>query len=254
MPFTSAGSQPLFYAVRGAAAARPVVFLHGAGGSRLLWGHQLAALAGVARPLALDLPGHGRSSGPGRTGMDAYASAVVSFLQQVAKVPAVLVGHSMGGGIALTVALMRPDLICGLVLIGTGARLRVVPGLLDTVDEDFPSAVGLVGQFAFAPGAPESMVRRSRRILEETGPRTLRGDFVACDRFDVMSSLSEIRLSTLIVCGAEDRLTPAKYSTFLAERIAGSRLAIVPAAGHMVMLERPAAVSDAILAFLAECT
>ena len=253
MPFITVGSQQVFYAVRGRAAARPVVFLHGAGGSHLVWGNQLEALAHSARPLALDLPGHGRSPGPGRTSIEDYASVVIGFLQDVARAPALLVGHSMGGGIAQTVALLRPDLLRGLVLVGTGARLRVAPGLLDAIESDFPAAVAMVGQFAFAPGAPERAVRRSQRILGQTAPATVHGDFVACDRFDLMSRLPEIKVPALVLCGAEDLLTPPRYAAFLGERIAEARVMVVPRAGHMVMLEEPAVVAQAIIAFLTEC-
>ena len=79
---------------------------------------------------ALDLPGHGRSGGPGRTDIGAYAEVVREFADAL-KLPAfVLGGHSMGGAIALEFALRYGSRLAGLILVGTGARLRVAPEIL----------------------------------------------------------------------------------------------------------------------------
>ncbi len=250
MPYIIVGTDRLFYAARGKVDTTPVVFIHGAGGSRLIWGNQLADLAAVARPLAVDLPGHGRSGAAGRQSIGDYADVVIGFLQALALPLAVLVGHSMGGGITLTVALQRPDLLAGLVLVGTGSRLRVAPAILDGIQTDFAAAVNLVGQFAFGPGAAEKAVRLSEEAMTRTGPATLHGDFMACDKFDVTNRLAEIGLPTLVLCGAEDKLTPPKFSAFLGQHIAGAQVQIIPGAGHMVMLEQPQAVGQAIIQLL----
>jgi pimeloyl-ACP methyl ester carboxylesterase len=81
------------------------------------------------------------------------------------------------------------------------------------------------------------------------GPGVLRGDFLACDRFDVMGRLGEVRLPTLVICGEEDQLTPPKYSQFLVDHIQGARLVTIPEAGHMVMLEKPQETTDTMAGF-----
>ena len=73
----------------------------------------------------------------------------------------------------------------------------------------------------------------------------------ACDAFNVMDRLGEIRCPTLAICGTADRLTPPKYSTYLRDNIPGAQLVLVEGAGHMVMLEQPEAVSQAIADFIA---
>lgn len=254
MPYITVNATRIFYAARGKAASRPVVFVHGAGGNHLIWGNQLAHLAAVARPIALDLPGHGNSPGPGYQSIADYAQVVAAFLKALRdKAPAlpILAGHSMGGAIAQTVALTCPRLLAGLVLVGTGARLRVAPAILEGLQSDFQAAVRLIGEWAFAPQAPARAVRLSQQAMARTGPTTLYGDFLACDRFDIMNHLGEIHLPTLILCGSQDKLTPPKYSTYLGEHIAGARVQIIPEAGHMVMLERPTEVSQAISDLLA---
>jgi pimeloyl-ACP methyl ester carboxylesterase len=76
------------------------------------------------------------------------------------------------------------------------------------------------------------------------------GDYLACDRFDVRDRLAEIRVPTLVVVGTDDRLTPLRYSRFLAETIPGARLVEIPGAGHFPQLEQPVRVNAAIREFL----
>jgi pimeloyl-ACP methyl ester carboxylesterase len=78
----------------------------------------------------------------------------------------------------------------------------------------------------------------------------LLGDLTACDRFDVMERLEEINVPTLVVAGSVDRLTPINYAHYLVEHISGARLATVEGAGHIVMLEHPIEVADAVCEFL----
>ena len=83
-----------------------------------------------------------------------------------------------------------------------------------------------------------------------TGAEVAHADFAACDAFDVRSRLSEIRAPTLIVCGAEDKMTPPKYSEYLTQNIAGAEFHLIENAGHMVMLERPEEFNRVLLDFL----
>jgi pimeloyl-ACP methyl ester carboxylesterase len=78
----------------------------------------------------------------------------------------------------------------------------------------------------------------------------LYGDFLACDRFDVMKEVEKIVLPTLILCGEDDQLTPVKYSQFLQSLIKGSKLEVLPNAGHMVMMESPEVFNEKIRAFI----
>jgi pimeloyl-ACP methyl ester carboxylesterase len=80
----------------------------------------------------------------------------------------------------------------------------------------------------------------------QVAPQTIHDDFSACNAFDVTERLGEIRCPTLVICGTEDRLTPVKYATLLAERIPGAELKLIEGAGHMVMTEKPDLVAEAI--------
>ena len=86
--------------------------------------------------------------------------------------------------------------------------------------------------------------------MGEVRPSVLHGDFQACDAFDVNERLSEIHLPTVIVCGAQDEMTPMRFSQHLVDNIADAHLEIIPEAGHMVMLEKPQDVAGVLAAFL----
>ncbi len=249
MPYAETARGDLFYTCsQGLQDAPAIVLVHGAGGTHLHWPAELRRIPG-ATVYALDLPGHGRSSGEGCDTVTGYAEAVDAFIRAVGAERAIITGHSMGGATAMTLALDF-DCVAGLVLVGTGARLRVAPAILDGIRSDFAKSAELVTRFAWSPKAPSRLTELGYQALLNTGPDVLWGDFTACDHFDVMDRLREIEVPTLVIAGTADNLTPVKYAHFLAESISGARLAIVDGAGHMVMLEQPVETGKAVRDFL----
>ena len=228
-----------------------LLLVHGSGGNAAVWRPQIDALGDIARVIALDLPGHGGSAGSFAT-IEEAVDVVRGFVEALGLAKVVIGGHSMGGAIAQGFALAAPERTAGVVLVGTGARLRVLPKIIQTLEHDHPAGVHFLVSLAVAASAPDPL---KRTVFEETvraPARSLIADFRACDRFDVMSRLGEIRAPTLVVTGIEDQLTPRKYAEYLAKHIAGAQLVLVPGAGHYVQLERPDDVSAAMRGFLRE--
>ncbi len=252
MPYVEIVDGNLFYSLsRGEKGYPALVLVHGAGGSRLHWPPELRRLPG-ATVYTLDLPGHGRSDGPGHDTIEGYAGAVATFLSTLDIERIVVVGHSMGGAIAQALALGSPDRLTGLVLMATGARLRVAPFILRGICDDFEETVGIITRLAWSPETSPDLIELGRQALLDAGPAVLKSDFVACDRFNVMERLGEISVPTLVIGGTADQLTSVKYAHFLAEHIPSAQSLILEGAGHMVMLERPRQVSAAISGFLME--
>lgn len=245
MPTAPIQGNPLFYASRGEAGA-PVVFVHGAGSNHLIWNAQMSDLSSAARTYAPDLPGHGRSGGVGRNSIRAYADVICVLLDSLSLERAIIAGHSMGGAIAQTLALENPDRVLGLVLVGTGARLRVQPSYLEGILNDFAGTAHRFNESEFSPHADPRLKELSEKQLVACDPQVVHGDLVACDEFDVMSRVSDIRVPTLVLCGLQDQMTPPKYSQFLASKIPDSRLVLIERAGHMLMLEQPAQTTRAL--------
>ena len=254
MPFVNIAGEKLHYHYhRGALQpkAPPLVLLHGAGGSLMHWPGELRRLPDH-EVYALDLPGHSRSGGRGRTEIGAYTE-IVRELADALKLPAfVLGGHSMGGAIALEFALRYGGRLAGLILVGTGARLRVAPEILTGIRNDIEGTTALLAEWAHGEHVDPNLQRIYLRRLREVDPQVLAGDFLACDAFDRRADVAGISVPALIVCGDADRMTPAKYSQFLATAMPGARLIILTGAGHMAMLETPSrpAVVAAIRQFL----
>ncbi|MFZ5917186.1 MAG: alpha/beta fold hydrolase [Chloroflexota bacterium] len=229
--------------------APSLVCVHGAGGSHLNWPVEIRQLPG-ASVYVLDLPGHGRSAGEGCRSIEGYAAVLSDFLDALQLEQAVMVGHSMGGAIAQQMALSYPDRVQALVLIGTGARLRVAPAILQAILEDFETAVSSMVDWVYSPDASPLLRQQGQQVLAQTPQQVMHGDFVACDTFDVMDRLGEVRAPALVITGTADRLTPVKYARLLAQQIPTAHIELLENAGHMVMLERPRQVADAVSRFL----
>jgi len=251
MPYVQISDERVFYAYHASALekAPSVLLVHGAGGSHLHWGYEVRSLL-EANVYAVDLPGHGRSGGSGRCSVAAYVESILGFMNVLELEHAVVVGHSMGSAIALTLGLDHSECIEGLVLIGSGARLRVLPAILQGLLSDFDATVQSIVSYCYGSGATEQMKRLGFRQMLAVGARVLHDDFVACDSFDVMGRLESLRAPTLIITGAEDAMTPPKYAQYLVEHIEGAQLTLIEGAGHMVMLEQAGPVAQAIARFL----
>jgi pimeloyl-ACP methyl ester carboxylesterase len=252
MPYLDLNGEQIYHALhRNQEDGAPVLLIHGAGENHLVWPIGLRRLPGTI-VYAIDLPGHGKSAGQGRSTIADYAAWTVSFLDALRIPAAMFVGHSMGGAIAQQVALTHPDRITALVLVATGAKLRVAPQLLELAHRDFPAAVELVSEWEWGPTASPAIKELGKQQLLTNSPAVMLGDYRACDAFDVREQVKGITAPTLIIAGEADRMTPLKYATFMVEQIPQARLCTVPAAGHMVMLEAADTVTQTVIDFLRE--
>jgi pimeloyl-ACP methyl ester carboxylesterase len=162
------------------------------------------------------------------------------------------VGHSIGGAVAMQLALDFPSQVQALILIGTGAKLGVYPAILEGLRLNYGRAINLtIGQMAFAKNTDSKLIERAKQEALRCSPEVSLADFQACNAFDLRKRLSEIAVPTLILVGDEDKLTPPKWSRYLNEHISNSRLEVIPGAGHFVQQEQPEAVNHAISTFLA---
>jgi len=222
-------------------------FIHGAGCTKNVWEAQLSAFPGS---YATTLPGH-HSARPARAAtIAAFADAVAEELRARGTAGTVLCGSSMGGAIALELALRENLPIAGIVLIGSGARLRVAPQLFESLEADFAGASRTLARQFFAQPTPERIDAAVAEMLRVGREQTLR-DFHACDAFDVTDRVGRLRIPLLAMTGEHDVLTPSKFSQWLADRVSGARARILPGAGHLAMIERPAETNAALAAFMA---
>lgn len=227
----------------------PLLLIHGAGGSHLSWPPHLRRLEDV-RVIALDLPGHGRSPGPGCPSIAAYRDILRDFVDALKVGRFVLAGHSMGGAIVLDYARLFPERVAGLGLVGTSARLRVAPAILDGIRTDFAATTETMMGWMVGAAFPASARRLALQRLRESDPDVLHRDFAACDVFDLRNEIQGLPIPATIIVGEEDQMTPPKFSESLHASLPHSELHRLPRAGHMVQLEQPDTVTQLLARFL----
>ena len=231
--------------IAGKPSQQPIIFIHGAGGSSATWIMQLRGLSDAFNVIAVDLNGHGKSK-------DRFEKDVTkSYLDDINSVitkynQSILVGHSMGGMLTQLYALNNPEKLRGIVLVGTGAKLKVLPSIFDLLKNNFDGYIDLVGGFMFHKGASPELVEASEIEMRKCKPDIISRDFTACDMFDIMDVVSKISVPTLIIVGQYDSMTPVKYSEYLHRSINHSTLKIIENAGHAVMLEQPGVLNKTI--------
>lgn len=226
----------------------PIVFVHGAGGSSQSWSEQLSIFDTRYNSLAMDLPGHGKSEGSLLSNILDMAQFIYDFIEALSLEEFVLVGHSMGGAIAQEFVLQYPEKLRGLILIATGARLKVSQEVLGTLAAGrmpFKDVNHLYGS-----STPDNQRNEAMREMSELSPAILWADFEACNKFDRVLSVEKIQVPSLIIIGDEDVMTPLKYSQFLTSNLPYSQLKIIKGAGHMCMLEKPIEVTTEIERFI----
>jgi pimeloyl-ACP methyl ester carboxylesterase len=236
----------------GTGAFPPVVLVHGAGGNHLCWPAEMRRLKDFT-VFAVDLPGHGRSNGIGQQTIGAYSNALADFLAELGIYQAVLVGHSMGGAVALQVALEWPGRVLGLGLISTGASLEVPTELIENLSNPISMHAGIdwLKRRLFTPHARPALVKQFLQPLEDARPGVLYGDWLACARFDVRSQIPRIRqIPVWVAVGDQDRITPLSNSHFLANQLECLSLQVIPGASHAMILEQPKAMTDGLVNFL----
>ncbi|QQG48787.1 MAG: alpha/beta hydrolase [archaeon] len=225
------------------------VLIHGAGGTNLIWRGAVRELAGTGRAFAVNLPGHPSGDITCKT-VHEYAASVGGFIAEIGVERPVVCGHSMGSAIALQLAIDHPESVGGLILVGAGAKLgvdpKIVEGLRTAPMKTIEETITPMSYFKIDVG----LGREARAALSFSNLPVFLNDYLACDGFDVRRQLPSIGARTLVVCGEDDRMTPPKWSEFLAKNMQAASLELVQGAGHMLPLEKPAVTGKILQDFL----
>lgn len=228
-----------------------LVLLHGAGGSLEQWPYQIRRLPGY-RVLAPDLPGHGHSQGNAHSAIPEYAYRCHKWLDALGVAKAVVAGHSLGGAIALDLALEYPNLINGLVLVASAAQLPVNPQLLDllTVPLKVQSGVNKIISWSFARESDEGLRSKLFSQLMANRVGVLKQDFQACASFNITERLSEIRIPAMLVIGSDDHMLSRELAEETTKAMSDAKLRVIRGGGHMLPQEKPLELREAIEEFL----
>lgn len=230
-----------------------VVFLHGAGASSLSWIYQLRALRRALNCVALDLPGHGKSDDdPALDTVERLAEATLDTLQALVPGPLALVGHAMGGAIALECAVRSPERVAALALIATGAVMPVSPLIFEALRGSGEVYLRFLEDLAFSPTTPKRFVEKSSASGLPAPREVVARDFRAAAAWQRHGRLADLGLPpTLLVVGRDDAMTPVPLVEALAAELTPPpRLEIVEDAGHMVMIEQHKHLNELLVGFL----
>ncbi|MBI5652761.1 MAG: alpha/beta fold hydrolase [Chloroflexi bacterium] len=237
-----------------------VLLLHGLGATGASWQLQFPALTSAGfRVIAPDARGFGQSSYPGKLSFAEMANDFARLIESLNSAPAHIVGISMGGVLALQLALDHPRLVNKLVLVNTFAHLQIRGIgayayyalrfiLVHTLG--LPTQARTVTKRIF-PRADQTELRRalSAQIIQ-ANPGAYRAVMRALARFNVTARLASLRAPTLVVTGDADTTVRVENQFALAAGIPGSQHAIIPGAGHAVIADSPGAFNQILLEFL----
>lgn len=243
-------------------ADQTVVFVHGFPFNKNMWIPQLEGLPPSIRAIAMDVRGHGNSTtGHGFFSVDVFAKDLLVFLRKMAIRRAVLCGISMGGYIALRAYQIQPEGFSGLVLCDTNSiaddnaakqkRFDTIQSVLKNGKRAF--SIGFVNNVFAQKTLTENhaavdLIKSSiRRNTESSICATL---LALASRTDTTDSLRAITVPTLVIRGAEDRITPREQSDILVAEIPGATYLEVPHCGHLPNLEDVTRFNMELMAFL----
>ncbi len=229
-----------------------LLFLHGAGSNGGVWSRQLDHFSKRHSPVAFDWPGHGRSSGTeALASIGAYRESTSKVLDALAIDRAVIVGTSMGGLVALDLALSAPERVEALVLVSVGPKISLPAEMTETwrlvMTGRAPQPFNTTG---YGDDPAFEILREGWEHQVRTDPRVRYFDLVAATAADYRPRLGEIRRPTLVVAGAKDPLTTSADAALLASGIAGARRVEIAGGGHFLYREKPAELHAAIDEFL----
>ena len=237
-----------------ATSPRPaLVFIHGAGGAATVWLDLFRHFERERRVVALDLPGHGQSDPwhdvDDRGRIAYYRDAVGVACAHLAIKKAILVGHSMGGLVALAAAAAHPDKVAGVVMLASAASMKPAPSLLNALLASPHQQAEILAELGWSPSTPRDTVARWFRTVTGATPEITLADLRGVLAFDSEPLLREVSARVLLLAGADDLLCPPALVEASAKALRYAELAIVPEAGHQLHLEQPAATIAAIETF-----
>ena len=240
----------------------PIIFLHGFPFDKTMWKGQLDNLKSNNRLIAVDIRGFGKSiDANSELSMDLFGQDLIAFMDKLQIDKAVVCGLSMGGYIALNVLKNYPNRFEALILCDTQCIADTAEGkekrykTIEQINTDGPSEFndGFIKNVFHADSlsAKHEIVESLRSTVVANSKEAITAGLVAlAERSETCSSLSDIQVPTLIICGKQDVVTPLAQSEFMHSHIKGSTLKVIDNAGHVSNLEQPEEFNKHLVDFL----
>ena len=255
------------------ASVPPLLCVHGAGMSSVVFMDLLRRMTPGRRVIAPDLPGHGQSQRrDGAANLDGYRDTLRALCDALSLPRVVVIGHSLGAGLALSLAMADPGRVAGLVLLNGAAKLSVPDEVFGLVQASLPErdSAAIEGTRAdfidrmpdafadllFSPATSPELRARWQAMLWSADAATLIDDFVACRHIDLRDTLRVLqktwRVPTLCIAGRDDLLVPPSLVAETADLLPGAELHVLEDSGHLSHIEQAAAFFPMLDAFVRE--
>ena len=241
MPIEVIEDKKIYYSLNFQSPSRKnLLFIHGASSDSRVFLNVVENLSKKFNIVIIDLSGHGQSEGEGYRNVVDHAFICGELLKRLDLGEWSLLGHSLGGAIGMAMGVYMPKLVESLILVSTGARLRVPESFLSAIEKGSNNAQ-LNKEFLL-----NSIYDTSNRhlldylltIMNDVDPVVVYKDWLAADSFDFTRRLKGLDFRALILCGDKDLLTPVKYHEFLNDEISSSQLAVISDCGHWPFVEK----------------
>jgi len=239
----------IYYKINSNDSNTVIIFIHGSGGDSNTWQNQFK-MSNDYSIIALDLPSHGKSEKFDNLSLDLYVDVLKTLVNSLNYERIFVCGHSLGGAIIQSYYFLYPSDLTALILMSTGAKLRVSPAILESLKKDYEVYLKNLNNVAFSKNTTNNIIEEYQDKSSSIGAEVTYQDFKICDNFDTLEKTNLINAPCLIICGIDDKLTPVKYSRYFNEKIENSKLVLVEDAGHMVMLEKYEEVNSFIIKFI----
>jgi len=259
MPILQLRDIRLYYEVAG--EGDPIVFIHGLGSSARDWEYQVPFFAPRYRVVVFDVRGHGRSDKPpGPYSVPLFAQDTAALIRALEAAPAHVVGISMGGMIALQLAVDEPALVRSLVVVNSGPelvvrtfreRLMILQRFLIVRLLGMRKMGEVLSQRLFPRPDQAPLRQMFVERWAENDPRAYREAMRALVGWSVADRLGDIRCPTLVIASDQD-YTPVSAKEAYVARMPNARLVVIPNAHHAVTVERPDEFNQVLLDFLTQ--
>jgi len=229
---------------------RNLIFIHGAGNDGSIWNDLKKKFieTGDYKIHTPDLPGHADQHGKCDS-IDEYSKWIINYINKNNLTDVVLIGHSMGGAIAI-VSASRSEGIKAIVIIGSGLKLPVNLKILDGLKDSPMQTIETIAKWSFSFSASTEQKNKAIRMMEKN-KKSLYNDFLACRNYDGHAAAAKIKVPVLVTVGDSDVMTPKKLSEELAKRF-NTTIFEIKNSGHMAQIENPGMLFAAINSFISE--
>lgn len=210
----------------------PLVFIHGSGCDQTVWSGQVDEIGDDGRIILIDLPGRGAERTPPTA---SFQELVDHARSRIPAAPGVVVGHSLGAAVALSLALEARA--AGVVLVGAAPKVAIPESMADKAERNFDATLEGLRRALFHKDSDPRLQEAGLNVMRRVSPRALANDLRAASSVDFTNSAHNLSIPALFVCGSHDRVTPPTASMEL-QRLVGGGLEVIDGAGHMPMLEK----------------